>query len=256
MKRSVGLFLIMVISVGQAKAMEGTFDRSAEVAKYIDQINNTPTQKEMIEVAKPIYVSGISDEKLAQALGERLLKDLPIIDSSRTESQYGMWMVKALSSTGTEYARQTIDIVRHKTHVHRLIGTCNNTLTQIDWERHKNEIMASRKNFSEGGNMRVAQLLNLLQDPNFSYKENGAFRMSWEKMLDPSLMEEIAKQLQAFVDKKGISGGPAENSVMGNFAKLLGYSKDEKYRPLLLALYKSDAATAVKSQANKAIHNL
>lgn len=250
------LAILAVFLFGQAQAMDGVFDRSAEVAHYIEQINNTPSQLAMIGILKPIYVSGISDEQLAHVLGERLLKDLPAIDDSRTSSQYGAWLVKVLGSTGTEYSRQVINEVSQKTKVHRVLSACNDKLQQIDWERRKDEIMASRKNFTEGGNMRVAQLLNLLQDPDFSYKENAAWRMSWEKELDPGLMEEIARQLQTFVDKKGVTSDPAEISAMGNFAKMLGYSGDAKYRPLLAALYKSDANSAIKSQAKKAYERL
>ena len=257
MKTAQWLFAILAVFLfGQAQAMDGVFDRSAEVASYIQQINNTPSQLEMIGILKPIYVSGISDEQLAHALGERLLKDLPAIDDSRTGSQYGAWLVKALGSTGTEYARQVITEVSQKTKVHRVLSACNDKLQQIDWERRKNEIMASRKNFTEGGNMKVAQLLNLLQDPDYTYKVNAAWRMSWDRVLDPSLMEEIAKQLQAFVDKNGAANDPAEIAAMGNFAKMLGYSGDTKYQPLLAALYKSNADGAIKSQAKKAYERL
>lgn len=256
MNKTIWLTLLLAFAFGQAQAMDGVFDRSAETAHYIDQINSTQSQLQMIEILKPIYISGISDDKLAHALGERLLKDLPAIDDSRNGSQYGAWLVKALGSTGTEYARQVITEVSHKTKVHRVLSACNDKLAQIDWERRKNEIMASRKNFTEGGDMKVAQLLNLLQDPDFTYKVNAAYRMSWDKVLDASLMAEIAKQLQAFVDRKGVTSDPAENVAMGNFAKMLGYSGDAKYKPLLAALYKSDAAGAVKSQARKAYGRL
>ncbi len=252
MRMTKWLVVFLVFSIGRVQAMDGVFDRSAEVSRYIEQINQTQSQAEMIDVVKPIYISGIGDEKLAEALGERLLKDLPAVDSSRESSQYAAWMVKALSSTGTEYARRVIGEVRNKTRVSRVVKACDDTLPKIDWERRKGEIMSSRKNYNEGDKMEVVQLLNLLQDSDFTYKQNAAYRMSWDKVLDPRLMVEIAKQLQIFVDKNGMSDDKAEIVAMSHYAKMLGYSGNAEYRPLLVSLYNSKADLIVKRQASAA----
>jgi hypothetical protein len=256
MKTAKWLLVLAALCFGQSQAMEGVFDRSAETAHYIEQINITQSQGAMIEVLKPIYVSGIGDEQLAKALGERLLRDLPKIDNSRVSSQYGAWIVKALASTGTEYATQVITEVSKKTSVRRVLLACDDKLHEIDWERRKNEIMASRANYNEGDDMKVAQLMNLLKYPDFTYKQNAAYRMSWDKILDPRLMAEIARQLQEFVDRKGVSHNKAEIVAMSHFVKMLGYSYDAAYRPLLIAVKKSQANSIVIGQVGGALEKL
>lgn len=256
MSKAIWSLAALVLLCGSAYAMDGVFDRGTETAHYIEQINTTTSQEAMIEILKPIYVSGIDDEQLAKTLGQRLLKDLPKIDNSLVSSQYGAWLVKALGSTGTEYARDVITEVSKRTSVKRVLIACDDKLREIDWERRKNEIMASRENYQEGGDMKVAQLMNLLKDPDCTYKQNAAFRMTWDKVLDPSLMEEMAKQLQAFVDRKGISYNKAEIVAMSHFAKMLGYSNNTAYRPLLLALDKSQADPIVKGQVHTALSRL
>ena len=256
MKTAKYLLIVATLCFGQSQAMEGVFDRSAEAAHYIEQINSTPSQEAMIEVLKPIYISGIGDEQLAKTLGDRLLKDLPKIDTSRTSSQYGAWMVKVLASTGSEYAGEVITEVSKRTSVRRVLIACDDKLHQIDWERRKNEIMASRVNFNEGDDMKIAQLMNLLKDPDFTYKQNAAYRMSWDKILDARLMEEIARQVQVFADKNGVSYNKGEIVAMSHFVKMLGYSGNVGYRPLLVAVSKSKADQIVIGQTNAAIRKL
>jgi hypothetical protein len=256
MRKMVTGFALLMLSL-RAVAMDGVFDRRAEVDGYIAQLNGDLSQEALIAVAKPIYVSGISDERLAQALSDRLLRDLPTLNSSRDSSQYGAWMIKALGSTGTERARVTIEEVKAKTKVPRIKSECADQLHELPWERRKNEIMASRANYNEGDDMRVSQLLNLLKTDDFSYKQDAAYRMSWDKILDPRLMEEIAVQLQAFADKGGVSKDNAENVAMSHYAKMLGYSGNKKYLPLLQTLYKSKKTDyMVHKQANAAIGRL
>lgn len=249
-------FGLLMLSARLA-AMEGVFDRSAEVERYVAQLDSEPSKEVlMAAVAKPIYVSGISDERLAQALSDRLMRDLPLLDASRDSAQYGAWMVKALGSTGTELARSNIKEIQTKTKIARVKSECADQLHELDWQRRKNEIMASRANYQEGGDMRVAQLLNLLKSEDYSYKQDAAYRMSWDKILDPRLMEEIAVQLQAFADKGGASTNKAENVAMSHYAKMLGYSGNQKYGPLLTTLYKSQTDYLVKKQALAALKRL
>ncbi len=249
-------FALLMLSARLA-AMEGVFDRSAEVDRYIAQLNSEQSKETLIAaVAKPVYVSGIGDERLAQALSDRLMRDLPSLDASRDSAQYGAWMVKALGSTGTELARSSIKEVQSKTKIARIRSECADQLHELDWERRKNEIMASRANYQEGSDMRIAQLLNLLQSEDYSYKQDAAYRMSWDKILDPRLMEEIGVQLQAFADKGGVSNNKAENVAMSHYAKMLGYSGNQKYGPLLITLSKSKTDSLVKKQAVGALKRL
>jgi hypothetical protein len=100
---------------------------------------------------------------------------------------------------------------------------------------------------------RVLQLLNLLKAADFSYRHLGAERISWEKRLDPVLLEEMAAQLSA------LAAGAKERSatkVLGQYAKLLGYSEDQQYLPVLQAVKNSAASSVVKKHAGDAIKRI
>jgi len=256
MNKAKWLLLVLSVCFGNAQAMEGVFDRSAEIAHYIEQLNSDLTHEQLIAVAKPIYVSGIASEELAQAISNRLMKDIGQLDNTSNSAQYGAWMVKALGSTGTELAAKLISEACAHTHMKRILQECKDQLHELPWERRKNEIMSSRANYSEGDNMRTAQLLNLLKSDDFSYKQDAAYRMSWDRILDERLMQEIAKQLQAFVDKNGVSKEKAEIVVMSHYAKMLGYSNNRQYRPLLEAVVHSKAEQMIKGQAKSALKRL
>ena len=256
MKNTKWLLLVSAVFFAHAQAMEGVFDRSAETAKYIEQLNSDLSQEQLIAVAKPIYVSGITSEKLSQAIGDRLLKDIEKLDRTRASSQYVAWMIKALGSTGTDLAAKLLTEACAKTNMKRILQECKEQLRELPWQRRKNEIMSSRENFSEGDDMRVAQMLNLLKSSDYSHKQDAAYRMSWERILDERLMQEIAKQLQAFIDNNGVWKEKAEIVAMSHYAKMLGYSNNMQYRPLLEAVIHSKADTMIKSQARKAVKRL
>ena len=95
--------LVLLMSFNIANAMDGVFDRSAEVDQYVAQLNSTATQEELIPSVRAIHISGIGDERLAKAIAGRLLRDLPNL-----EKQYGAWMVRALASTGAPFAKDTL----------------------------------------------------------------------------------------------------------------------------------------------------
>jgi hypothetical protein len=116
--------------------------------------------------------------------------------------------------------------------------------------------MTSRRNYREGDNMRVAQLLNLLQSDDYTLKNNAAYRMNWDKTLDPRLMAEIATQMTAFVDTGAVTNNKEQLVTIENYAKMLGYSRDSQYAELLKRVANSNADKAIKKSAVKALDTL
>lgn len=242
---------------GESLALDGVFDRTAEISHYVEQLNTDLTREQYIDLSKSIYVSGISDDTLARAIGDRLIKDIRDLNDYRTASQYGEWMIKALGSMGTDAAGEYITRICKMTAVMAIVGQCKETLHRLDWQRRKDQIMASRENYNEGDDMRVAQLLNLLKSNDLTFKQDATYRMTWDKILDDRLMQEIAKQLQLFVDRDGISTSKQVYGLMAHYCKLLGYSHDKKYEPLLIAVIKSSAPELlIRSKAKKAIKRI
>lgn len=257
MNKAKWLLIILASLSGPAQAMEGLFDRSTEIAQYIEQLSNDPSQQQLIEVARTIYISGIADDRLAQAISARLLKDIRELKNRPADSQYGEWMVKALGSIGSDTAGDLIGRIYKSTDIDGIRYECKKQIKELMWARRKNEIMASRKNYNAGDDMRVSQLMNLLQSHDLTYEMAAADSMRWTKILDDRLMQEIAKQVQTFAERNGVSRSKLEYRLMALYSKLLGYSHNEKYIPVLGAVVDSDAPELlVRSQAKKAIKRI
>lgn len=240
----------------QVFAMDGVFDRSAEVQKYMAIVKNG-TRGDMVVAAKDMYVSGINDAELAAAVNERLLKDYAGLKlGERLDTQYGAWMVKALASFGIEQYAETLKTVENGVQIPSVSSECGEELPLISWHKTKNAIMASRANHQEGDKQRASQFLNLLKSEDFAYKYVAADRMSWEKVLDARLMDEIASQLLKYMDSTGMHASRPQTKTMGMYAKLLGYSSNAKYRQTLEQVVASNANYLLKKHAKDALVKL
>jgi hypothetical protein len=247
---------LLLCGPGMAFAMDGVFDRSEEVAKYLD-VFKTGSRGAVTEAAKEVFVSGIGDPTLATALKDRLLADYKGIQpTDKTGVQYLAWTTKALASFGiAEHApalKQVCDGVRST----KVRGYCRDELARIEWHRIKNEIMASRKNYNQGDNPRMARYINLIQAEDFSHKYQGADRINWERLLEPRVMDAIAQQVELNLDKAGARADRPTTKTMGLFVKLLGYSGQTKYKETLQKVLDSKAGTLVKKHAKEALSRL
>lgn len=254
--RSAFLALLFSLS-GLAHAMDGVFDRSVEVDKYIQALKDYP-RGTLVQVSRDIYTSGVADPRLAAAISERLLSDYTTIGSDREQSQYGVFMVKALASTGVSDYKSTLQtIVKTRAKSSKTVSAARGELDNFAWHQTKNDIMASRKYHSEGDDPKVSRLVNLLMSSDYSYKHWAAERMNWEQILDPRLMQVLAVQVQEYVDRGGKTANALEDDTIANFVKLLGYSKNREYRPLMeKVLAEKGISSGVKRHAKYAMDKL
>jgi hypothetical protein len=129
--------VLAMLSAGSASAMEGNFDRSEEVAKYVELFKNGP-RGAVTDASKEIYLSGIGDLALATAMKDRMLADYQEIkQSDKIGNDYLAWVTKALASTGVaEHAaslRQVCDGAKSQsTRTH-----CKDELERIDYGQPK-----------------------------------------------------------------------------------------------------------------------
>ncbi|MBC7983374.1 MAG: hypothetical protein H7Y02_05910 [Candidatus Obscuribacterales bacterium] len=250
------LAALILLFAGTAHAMEGVFDRSAEIEKYI-ALATSGTRGELTLVAKDIYVSGLSDRRLAEAVSQRLLKDyVGIAQNQSSDIQYGRWMIKALASFGVSEYAATLSEVKKRAKVAKLRSEAGEELEQIAWHKTKNEIMATRINHKEGDNQRASQLMNLLRSDDFTYKYQAADRISWEKLVEPRILEEMSAQMLKYMDETDMNASRAQSKTLGYYAKLLGYSGEPKYRETLEKVIASKAGTLVKRRAKDALGKL
>ena len=253
------LAAIAGLACGASLAADDPGDRTADIAKY-SSIITTGTMTSITIAAKEIYVSGLSDPGLAQLIREQLLrnqtkaaKGKTRTTSSRTQTQYELWLLKALASFGLPEDRETLQQVSKQSSLISVRKECAEELALIDWHRGKNAVMAGRENHVPGMDNRALQLMNLLKADDFSYKHLGAERISWEKRLDPVLLDEMAAQLSALAPK---GDDRAAVKALGMYAKLLGYSENRKYLPALETANKLSPSVLVRKHTGEAIKRI
>jgi hypothetical protein len=252
-KIKIALFAVLGCFAASGHAMDGVFDRSTEVAKYVEMFKSGP-RGALVDASKEIYTSGINDPVLAAAVKDRLLADYKTIKMGDSAgSAYLSWGTKALASFGiAEHASALGEICAHASS-QKARGHCKDELERIDWHRGKNQIMASRKNYVDGENPRTARYINLIQADDFSYKYLGADRINWERLLEPRVMDAIAEQIELNLDKTTTSADRATTKTMGMFCKLLGYSGQMKHKETLQKVIDSDAGMLVTKHAKEAL---
>ena len=227
--------LVLVFSfTGIAHAMEGTFDRTAEVEKYIEELKSS-NRSALISVSLEIADTGIGDERLAGAISERLLQDYRrLADYYKKENiEYGVFMVRALASCGVEGYAATLQQVKTGASIPKIRSAAAKELKSIMWHSGKNTIMASMRNHHDGDNPMISRLINLLLTDDVSYKLWAIRRIHQDKLYDQRVMAAIAPQVQSYVGHVGGIHSKNEDDVIAHFVKILGYSKDVQYRPLL-----------------------
>ena len=236
-------------------AMDGVFDHSAEIPKYLDVIKNG-TRASVIESGRNLYRSGISSPDLAAALNERLLSEIDKVPSGDSiGKQYVEWMVKALAATSTEYAETLQQVAKRGRSLH-IDRFCAEEIGKLNWYKARNEVMSSRQNFEPNGDVRATQIMNLLKSDDFAMKQFAADRMNWDRIMDPSLIEEVSRQVLRYMNVTNMASPPVQIDALGLYVKILGYSNNPKYRETLNALLKSKVHKHVKMHAKRSLQNL
>jgi len=231
-KIRLSILLCLGIVSSAAYSMDATFDRASEVDKYIEELK-TESHGRLELIAREIYDSGISDHRLAAAINERLMQDYPHISFHGQDELYAVAMARALASMGLiEYSSSVTKVCRSAIGMH-VKSDCIEDSKRIKWHAAKNVVMSSTENQHDGDDPRVSRLLNLLKSDNDSYRAWVLDRMNWDRILDARLMEVIASYVQRYVDRGGGTLSAVQDDTMAQYVKLLGYSKDVRYRPLL-----------------------
>lgn len=248
------LCLWLCLTISAAYAMDGEFDRSADIAKHLEAIK-TGTRITVIDATRDIFLTGISDPRLGAALSERLLREIDNAKGSGVPKQYMESMVRALAATSTEYG-PTLQRLADDGQTLRMNAFAKGELGNMAWYKKRNEVMASRKFHRDGADVRIARTMNLLVADDFRMKEFGADRMNWDRILDSSLFEEIARQIPLYMNQVDLKAPREQVNAMGYYAKLLGFSGNLKYRELLETVLKSKAHSQVKKHAKGALADL
>jgi len=280
----VSVWLSMALAGSSACAMDGVFDRTAEVEKFM-QVMKTGTEGDVVVAAKAIYASGISDRRLADAVNERMLADyaelapprrrgLPgplrvvLNRTTRTvDENYGVWLVKALQSFGFDDYLATLDRVsahpdRGGSKVPRMRTAAANAPKYLPRHRSINVVMASRKNHNEGDDPQASMVINLLLSDESSHREFPSHvefaldRIHDDRMFDPRILSLLDRQLLEYIEKTAGTKADDKNMIIAKRIKVLGLAGDRQYRGTIEKLLASKANRAHKRHAEVALSQL
>lgn len=257
MTKTVVIVAALVGFGNSAFAMDGVFDRTAEVDKYIETIK-TGTRNTLTDTARDIRNADIGDARLAAALHDKLRSEVPTLDPKNgVDGKYRKAMVNAIASTGVaEYGKDLSEMCAGLKSMHSQTF-CDEAKAKMEWYHKKNETMASRQYYKEGDDPKVARIMNLIMSDDFSMKLEGASKMNWGKILDPRLMDAIEPQVLQFMDSTTHKdASSAQINAMAGFVKLLGFSGNPKYRDTLVKVQKSKAGQLIQKRAKEAVHRL
>ena len=265
------LCFIFFIATATSNAMEGTFDRSTEIDKYINIIQSG-TKGDIISATQSICWSGLSDKRLAAAINQRLMDDFMEIRSQRirgidprfdwtTDERYGVSLINALASMGLpEYIStfEKIDSTANKDRrINKRVHHAARFAPKILGSRTgMGELMLSRANHIEGGDPMTSMLINLLHSDKRSFRDFALDKIYRENMRDPRLMDALADQVNDYISRSPVSEiGWKEAFVRRNIA-YLGLSGYHKYRDTLQGVLNSQADEEAKDYARIALERL
>lgn len=247
--------------VATAHGADEVFDRSEEIEKFVILFAGTASSGELAHASKELYVSGLSDRRLADTVLRRVQQSVELMAKFKAyndDAALLVWGSKAIASFGITDLRPALDeIRRHPRVIPRVKDAIADDIDRIDWHRRKNEIMASTRNHRPGDDPRVSRYLNLILDEDFSCKYLAADRINWERLHEPRVLDPMAEQLVRYKDMKfPASPNAPVHKALGMYAKILGDSGNKKYRDALLAIRASKAGGFVRKHAKESLEAL
>lgn len=279
MHRQTAIYVLngCLLFVGSAYSMEGTFSRDQEAMQYVEIMENGTAGAAAI-AAKQIYISGISDARLAAAIDDRLRRDYPGIDVPEDrkkipasggailnathpgiEVDYGKCLIKALASQGRdEYAGTLRDISRSKnlggSQVRNMRTFALRELHRMEWHKRKNAAMASRANYVDGEDPRIAMLINLLRAEEASLRDFGFDRIESERIRNARVDDVLEQQVQLYLNATTLTHSAKKDIARSIY--LLGMSGERSHREVLQKVMQSNAEPRLKKQAQVALDRL
>jgi hypothetical protein len=274
------LFCVGALTGSPANSMDGVFDREAEVLSYLPVVE-TGSRREFIQAAHKIYMSGIADERLAQALQARLKKEAAGLNAPKlwhrhntstvvaedryiveTDANYGLWLIQAPCSTGSELVLPALKEAasRHRgAKLKELRWQAAHCANRLAWHRKKNELMASRQHHRPADDPQVSRLVNLLRADDPSYRDFVYDYISANKIREPRYFEIISANVLAAIAAPPPIARTAKrtpNETLIQEIRMLGDSNDRSHATVLQRVLDSKVDDATKKHAQAAISRL
>jgi hypothetical protein len=277
------VFGVAALTGAPVYSMDGVFDREAEVQSYLPAVE-AGTRREFIQAAQKIYMSGIGDARLAQALAARLRKEAAGLDAPKlwhrynmnavvvedryineTDAGYGLWLIQAPCSTGSELVLPALNEMASRRkgaqlkELRKQAAFCANRLA---WHRKKNELMASRQHHQPGDDPQVSRLVNLLHADDKTYRDFVYDYISANKIREPRYFDVIRANILAALQAPPVASSEKRapnktpNKTLIQELKMLGDSNDRSNATVLQRVLDSNVDVATKKHAQAALSRL
>ena len=182
------VFLIFQVGINNADA----FDRSAEVAEYLDLLKSNNVTKQ-IETAKIISQAALSDPELFDFINQKLLNEYQSHTGSSKHIDFMAWLCKALASSGMSKYKATLQQVAETTQVPKINKYAIQSLAMVDVYAKQNATIYAGVDASQ--NPEITKLINMLKSDDITLKRNAAKKITRSDFTSPQLFDVVNEEL-------------------------------------------------------------
>lgn len=216
-----------------------------DVQEYINVFKGAPTQQHSTYADTFAYM-GLSDERLFDIIEKRLLADFAVAQDDRAEKNRVARYIRALGFSGqTKYIPTLHQMLGYKAYERFARAALDDLPLYEKW----NPIISNRATFDPKYSDEANRVMNMLRVNDLNLNRLGAKRVFFATQDEP-VVELLAKQLRA----NYTASSTAENrESLAWMVKALGYTKNQKYRPLIEEVAIGATDTRVREHAVKAL---
>lgn len=249
--RRSGLVLLLAIAglgqIGVAAAQGGD-----QTQHYIDVFSGKPRIQQR-QACESLQWAGLSDQRVYDLIERNLLASYKTIND-RQDSDYVAWLSRALSFSGQEKYRATLQEVAENGGHRNVRGHAEKALKELDNYKRWNPILGSRAGYVAGKSDEVNRLGAMLRSGEKGLQQAAASRIHFAQLYDSWLLgtlEQAVKPTLAtdWEEKEDINavaymlralagpGKPEYRATLEQAANSAGSSKVRKYAAGYLKKY-------------------
>lgn len=224
-----------------------------ESEKFLSMINSDSIV-ERIKAAKIITRSGLTDQKIFDAIQEKLIAGTQQETTNADHIDEMSWFCKALASSGNFDYAPTLEKIASTTTSSKLRKYATQSVGLIGEYHTDRELINSSENVLEGLSPEETRAMNMLKSGKLTLQCTAAKLLARREITAPSLYAVVNEEL-----KKGYTLGNADNEyidTMSWYCKALGASGNKEYQATLQEVAESAQNDKLKKYARMGLSQL
>ena len=186
----ISAFILLLLSAPYSFA---SYDRSAEIAEYINQLHSTDITVR-ITAAKLISRSAIINPDLYEEVENNLQKALRIASSDEKHIDEVAWLCKALTSSGDPKYKETLRAVFSGPYPSKIIDYAAQSYLLIDEYKRRNEVINDPTLYDDTLSPEENRIANMIRSDMIKLKREGA-KIIFRKAYVNSKIYDIVKYI-------------------------------------------------------------